>query len=207
MLYNEVNKNTRGGAMYKLCKTEQSAKRQREIENCLLELLLTKHYEDITITEICDKMNMPRKSFYRYFDGKEGVKQSLINHTMMDYNTVKSVVNKRDSVTIRDEFQAFFEFWKEHKDMLVALDRSGLIGNLFDTTVSLAMTEYDRVRTYLSDSYADDKQAAYRFVISGLMTMMIDWYRGGFKESVDTMAGAMVKIITRPLFENLSRTE
>ena len=193
--------------MYKLCKTEQSAKRQREIENCLLELLLAKHYEDITITEICEKMNMPRKSFYRYFDGKEGVKQSLIHHTMMDYNSVKTVVNKQDAVTIKDEFEAFFEFWKERKDTLVALDRSGLIGNLFDTTVSLAMTEYDRVRGYLSDSYAEDKQAAYRFVISGLMTMMIDWYRGGFKESVDAMARAMVKIITRPLFENLSRTE
>ena len=193
--------------MYKLCKTEQSARRQREIENCLLELLLTKHYEDITITEICDKMNMPRKSFYRYFDGKEGVKQSLINHIMMDYNSVQRVVNKQNSVTIKDEFEVFFEFWKEHKDLLVAFDRSSLIGNLFDTTVSHAMSEYDRVRGYLSDSYDEDKQAAYRFVISGLMTMMIDWYRGGFRESVETMARAMVKIITRPLFENLSRTE
>ena len=113
---------------------------------------------------------------------------------------VRGAVNK-------GEFETFFLFWKEHKDMLVALDRSGLIGNLFDTTVSLAMTEYDRVRAYLSDSYDEDKEAAYRFVISGLMTMMIDWYRGGFKESVDTMARAMVKIITHPLFENLSRTE
>ena len=79
--------------MYKLCKTEQSAKRQRDIENCLLELLSTRRYEDVTITEICEKMNMPRKSFYRYFDGKEGVMQSLIQHTMMDYNAVSNVMN------------------------------------------------------------------------------------------------------------------
>ena len=193
--------------MYKLCKTEQSAKRQREIEKCLLELLLVKHYEDITITEICEKMNMPRKSFYRYFDGKEGVKQSLIYHTMMDYNSIHIVVNNRDAITIKGEFETFFEFWKENRKFLTALDKSGLLGSLIETTVNFAMDEFERVRVYLSDSYDEDKMAAYQFVVSGLMTMMINWYRDGFKESVESMSRAMVKIITRPLFENLSRTE
>ena len=32
--------------MYKLCKTEESATRQRKIENVLLNLMLKKHYDD-----------------------------------------------------------------------------------------------------------------------------------------------------------------
>ena len=193
--------------MYKLCKTEQSAKRQREIEKCFLELLSVNHYEDITITEICEKMDMPRKSFYRYFDGKEGVKQSLIHHTMMDYNAVSNITNGKVDVTIKDEFSVFFEFWKERKELLGALDKSDLLGTLIESSVSFAMMNFDEMQKYLSDSYDEDKRVAYQFVISGLMTMMINWYRSGFVESVDSMSRATAKIITRPLFENLSRTE
>ena len=193
--------------MYKLCKTEQSANRQREIENCLVDILRTKHYEDITITEIFKKMNMPRKSFYRYFDGKEGVIQSLINHLMMDYNTAHIDVNNKNNITIKGEFEVFFSFWKDKKEILSILDRSGILGRLIETATGFAMNEYDYVRNYLIDSDDEEKLVAYRFVVSGLMTMMISWYRGGFKESVETMSRATVKIITRPLFENLSRSE
>ena len=193
--------------MYKLCKTEQSSKRQREIEGCLLELLTIKHYEDITITEICERMNIPRKSFYRYFDGKEGLKQSLINHTVMDYYGAQSYATNRNAITLKGEFEIFFCFWKERKELLFALDKSGLLGHLIESSVSFAMNEYNNVRKYLSDSYDEDKLVAYQFMISGLMTMMINWYRGGFSESVENISRATAKIITRPLFENLSRTE
>ena len=53
--------------MYKLCKSEQSARRQRELELGLLEAMQTQLYEDISISELCDRLAIPRKSFYRYF--------------------------------------------------------------------------------------------------------------------------------------------
>ena len=51
--------------MYKLCKTEQSAQRQRELEYGLLDAMLVKNYEDISISDLCDHLQIPRKSFYR----------------------------------------------------------------------------------------------------------------------------------------------
>ena len=56
--------------MYKICKTEESIKRQIEVETALYELLKKKDYVDITVTELCVAVNMPRKTFYRYFDEK-----------------------------------------------------------------------------------------------------------------------------------------
>ena len=57
--------------MYKLCKTEESAKRQREMELTLFECMKTTRYEDITVNNICECGGFPRKAFYRYFDNKE----------------------------------------------------------------------------------------------------------------------------------------
>lgn len=193
--------------MYKLCKTEQSANRQREIEKCLVEILKNKHYDDVTVTEICEKMNIPRKSFYRYFDGKEGIIHSMINHLMMDYNIIRSHTNSKDDITLKGEFAVFFKFWKDKEEILSVLDRSGILGRIIENATGFAMNEYNEVQGYLMGGEKDDKLVAYQFVVSGLMTMMINWYRGGFKESVENMARASVKIITRPLFENLTRRE
>ena len=71
--------------MYKLCKTEQSAQRQRELEQGLLAIMNSTRYEDITVSDMCQKLNIPRKSFYRYFSSKDGALHALIDHTLMEF--------------------------------------------------------------------------------------------------------------------------
>ena len=192
--------------MYKLCKTEGSSKRQREIEAILLDLMKNKKYEDISVTEICEKANMPRKSFYRYFDGKDGAMQSLLYHTLSDLGTLHiswNDVNKK----ISEEFEELFAFWKSKKDLLDAFEKSGLIGLLIESVNAYAMNEFDDVKQYMSDSESSENIIAYQFVICGIMTMMINWYRSGFAESIPNLSRTATKKITKPLFENLTRTE
>lgn len=56
--------------MYKECKRSQSISRQQKIERTLLALMQKYPYNEITITELYHELDIPRKSFYRYFDGK-----------------------------------------------------------------------------------------------------------------------------------------
>ena len=81
--------------MYKLCKTEQSAARQRELEEGLLNIMLSRHYDEISVSELCDQLNVPRKSFYRYFSGKDGALHALIDHTLLEYEGFQIVLVTR----------------------------------------------------------------------------------------------------------------
>ena len=193
--------------MYKLCKTEESSNRQRKIEKVLLKLMLEKHYDEITVSEICISANIPRKSFYRYFDGKEGVKQALLYHTLSDFSSFQLSRGQGVDYKLREEFEGFFAFWKSKRDFLEAFDKSGLIGVLMDSSASYALSEFSNIERYLSDSGEREKLITYQFVICGLMTMMINWYRSGFAESIPNLARTATKLITKPLFENLTRTE
>ena len=190
--------------MYKLCKTESSAKRQGEIEQVLLGLMIEKRYEDISVTEICERANMPRKSFYRYFDGKDGAMQALLYHTLAEFDSFRLVGG---SQKLSEEFEELFVFWKGRKDFLDAFYKSGFIGLLIDSSVEYAMREFGEVEKYLSESGRGEKMIAYQFVICGIMTMMINWYRSGFAEPIPSLARTATKIITKPLFENLTRSE
>ena len=196
-----------GDIMYKLCKTEESATRQRKIENVLLNLMLKKHYDDISVSEICLVADIPRKTFYRYFDSKEGVKQALLYHTMTDFRILQYGIKDGSSKTLCSEFEELFSFWKSKRDVLEAFDKSGLTGMLIESATSHAMSEFSDVEKYLSDFSKNEKLVAYQFVISGLLAMTINWYRSGFAETVPNMARSATKIITKPLFENLTRTE
>ena len=71
--------------MYKVCKTKQSAERQRYIVDCLMEMLFSMPFHEITVQALCKKADIPRKTFYRYFEGKEDVFDAMVDQVMLEY--------------------------------------------------------------------------------------------------------------------------
>ena len=97
--------------MYKLCKTEQSARRQRELEQVLARMMLTTRYEEITVSDFCAFAGIPRKAFYRYFSSKDGVLHALIDHTMMEYEQFRDPGSRADYKSMLKEMEHFYQFW------------------------------------------------------------------------------------------------
>lgn len=190
--------------MYKLCKTEQSAKRQRAIENCLFEIMKDKIYEDITITELCEEMNMPRKAFYRYFDSKDDALNALVDHTMSEYSGFSVDRSKETKRLLVNELETYFLFWYERRELLSVLDRSGLIGILIERTINYPLGDRIFISKFLP--YDDPKmvETVFKFTLSGLVYTMINWYRGGFSSSIREMAEIACRLLRDPLFPNLS---
>ena len=190
--------------MYKLCKTEESSRRQREIEEILLNLMTEKSFDDITVSEICQAASMPRKSFYRYFDGKDGIIQSILYHTMTDFQTFTSQFSE-EKRTLRGEFEQFFLFWKEKSTFLEAFDKSNLIGLLVENSTNYGMSEFINISKFLPGADDKEKIHIFRFAVSGLMTLTISWYRSGFAESVPDVARTAARLISKPLFPDLDK--
>ena len=186
--------------MYKLCKTEQSASRQHQLENGLLAAMGTQRYEEISVSDLCEQMQIPRKSFYRYFSSKDGALHAMLDHTLLEYHERQAQRVIRDSLhETRAELEIFFSFWLGKKTLLDALERSGLSGILVERAISQAGTEFH----YLSPARRDDPEAvrdhAASFVITGLMSMVIKWHHLGYRQSVSEMAQIASSLLTRPL--------
>lgn len=50
--------------MYKCCTSEHAARQQRIFEDCLMELLQSKPYSEITISALCQRAGYSRYTFY-----------------------------------------------------------------------------------------------------------------------------------------------
>ena len=193
--------------MYKLCKTEQSVRRQREIENCLFDILKEKKYDEITITELCERMNMPRKAFYRYFDGKDDALSALIDHSMSEYSGFSVDRSGETKRSLTSELEEYFKFWYEKRELLAVLDFSGLIGNLIERTVNYPINDRIITAKFLPNDDDGTRDMIFKFAFSGLVFTMINWYRNGFNVSTRDMAKSACRMLREPLFPTLSDSE
>ena len=184
--------------MYKLCKTEQSAARQRELEMGLLEVMGSRHYEQITVSDLCDWMQVPRKSFYRYFSGKDGALHALIDHTLMEYDRHSGWLLSGANAT-RKELEGLFQFWLEQKKLLDALKRSGLSGLLIERAIRNALELAGLSRRDEQRPAVTEAEHKAVFVACGLMSMIVQWHHSGYALSVRQMASIAAGILTKPI--------
>ena len=185
--------------MYKLCKTEQSAQRQRSLEEGLLTAMKTKRYEEITISDLCSQMGIPRKSFYRYFSSKDGALYALIDHTLLDFEQQTGILTGNTLGNVSRDLQHFFAFWQERRQLLDALERSGLSGVLVQRAISQSQNEFVPTRSPANPEARSMQYHTITFAICGLMSMVTRWHRSGYSESVTEMAQIATTLLTRPL--------
>lgn len=190
--------------MYKLCKTEQSTLRQREIEEALFDLMKAKRYEDITITELSEKMNMPRKAFYRYFDSKEDALAALIDHAMADYTGFSIERSNDKNRSLTSELEEYFKFWMSRRELLAALERSSVLGTLIERSINYPIEERIAIAKFLPEDDPEVRSRIFKFAFAGMIYTMIEWYKSGFKTPARDMAKATGRMFTTPLFPNLS---
>lgn len=186
--------------MYKLCKTEQSASRQHELEAGLLAAMGTRHFEEISVSELCDQLGVPRKSFYRYFSSKDGALQALLDHTLMEYEFFPLTTTPGETRTVQSELERFFQFWIHKKFLLDALQRSNLSGLLIERSIAYALSGIPMPRRFLAQDTKDVREQVTTFAVCGLMSMVLNWHHGGYVQPPRHMANMAVRLVSQPLF-------
>ena len=188
-----------GACVYKLCKSEQSASRQRQLELGLLELMQSVPYHQISVTDLCSRLQIPRKAFYRYFADREGALYSLIDHTLMEYESVAQLV-RAENRTITGDLEKFFLFWKNQKPLLDALSRSEISSLLVNRIIQQTINNSTIPGRFLTSDSEEMQPYVIQFALQGMMSMVLQWHSNGFSESSADLAIRAARLLTRPLF-------
>lgn len=185
--------------MYKQCRTEQSAARQRQLEQGLLDAMLKKHYDEISVSDLCEEMGIPRKSFYRYFTSKDGALFSLIDHALMDFDIASMQEAEIQIQEAQNYMEEVFRYWIRCKPLLDALERSGLSGILIQRAISYSR-ELDTLPRFMIISDRQLRNYGTMYAVVGLMSMLVQWHHDGFQPGVEQMAGLVIRLMSEPLF-------
>lgn len=179
--------------MYKICHTEASSKRQRELEQQLLQAMQQQPYEKITLTELCHRMQLPRKTFYRYFPTKEDCLLALIDHKLSDCNEIALQGWNGSTQLNRKNLLDFFRYWVAHRDFLDVIRENELRYLLLERTSVIV----DRMKENGSKgSFALD-QLEY-FIAHGLMETVLRWHSFDFPGTPEEMAEVFGAVLGSP---------
>lgn len=188
--------------LYKQCRTEQSAARQRELIEGLLEAMNQQHYDEITVSSLCEQMRVPRKSFYRYFSSKEGALHAMIDHALLDFESF-TVERTKGAATVQEEMEQLFAYWLHKKKLLDALAKSGLSGVLVNRAIGHSVFESMSRRRFLPAEEQQAQEYIVLFAVSGFMSMVIQWHHEGYPQTVQQMAQIAIRLVSRPMAPNL----
>lgn len=181
--------------MAKACITEKTAARQRWIEKGLLEMMLENRFEDIAVTDLCRNLDLPRRSFYRYFTDLEDVLDSLMNHTMQDMAIIHAAPTLPD-------LEAYCTFWLRQRDLLSALSRSHMHSKLVRYTMQYAGADTIRQNLSSEDLEMELEPEINLFIISGLSSLLLNWHQEGFRRTPEEMARIAMRLLFKPLLTN-----
>ena len=183
--------------MYKHCVTQSARQRQRELEEGLLQVMLHHDYENISVSDLCCSLDIPRKSFYRYFTNKDGALYALVDHALQDF--AEELFSAGQTLDM-DVAERFFAYWLTRRNLLHALERNNLGGLLVQRTIELTVSEKSYLPKILPEAVKFMEDYVLLFLVSGVMSLLIQWEKDHFKATPREMAVTAAHILNPAIF-------
>lgn len=172
-----------------------SRRSRRYITEALLGIMTTKPYTKISITEITEKADVVRRTFYRNFESKEDVLETYI------YSIFLSLQEQLQELEEYDEYlmaRVCFEYMARHKVFLNLL----LENDLFILVLKVLEDHMDDFNRRFKGDRLNDFDPTFisyysSYKTAGLWRILKKWLSSGMKESPEQMASYFENIITK----------
>ena len=102
---------------------KQQEQSRQMIEDAFFSLLREKEYTRITVSELTERAEVARRTFYRLYGRKEDIILHYFERLCANYYQEHSTLQCYDVEQIAKEF---FTFWYSHRESLLLLQKNGL---------------------------------------------------------------------------------
>lgn len=183
--------------MYNCSRSPQVRYSLESLTKSFFYFLQKKPMKEISITQICDRAGMSRRTFYRNCETKED---------LIIYACDRLIIALLETVDFSSEdarqlYLNFFKYWGQHKPFLRCLaeyKQYGLFVERFVQTCSRQM------RFPLQEQAFREKQDVERcrffsnsFLLGGLSRMLYAWAEEGFSSSEEELTETILFLVPR----------
>lgn len=162
---------------------------QKWLQEALIKLMREKPYRDIQITEIADRAEVSRPTFYLHYRSKEDLLLSLVDQVFAEFfsDLVKAAANgeyRKLSLCVQ-----FFKYWERHADKLslvIAADiQSEIIDRMRGYLRQMLLFIKAQTGRPVADGHALDLMVG--FMSSGAYALLIQWVTQKLPYSAEQM--------------------
>lgn len=144
---------------------------KKQITAALLELLNEKPIADISISELTQRAQIGRVSFYRNYQSKEDILREESDRLIKEWGHRYETNPESSPETL---FPSLFDFYKEHKEFYTIIFQSGMTSIMLETILDTIQVteEMSNLEAYMKSFWA-----------YGIYGWMIEWINRGMPES------------------------
>jgi AcrR family transcriptional regulator len=176
--------------MARIVKEEEYAVKRKEILDAAQKLVYTRGYEQMSIQDILDELNISKGAFYHYFDSKQALLDGLVDKMLDDVEQILRPILEADDLPAIDKLRRYFETggrWKTSR-------RSFML---------------DLLRVWYTDANALVRQKQQAAAMKRIAPMLAEIIRQGVAEGVFTTAypyqiGNMVWGLAQGITDNVA---
>ena len=170
---------------------ERQQRTKKNISLALYSLMLHKPYEEISVSEICQKASISRVSFYHYYDKKDDI---LIQYSDERFAEFFEDFTKLESLTFEDLILQMFIFLKKNSRQLAILRYAKKEDILMEQF-------YSYCRYIFSNNITSpiiknkDNPLQIPFLVGGIFQIIMRWLDEGMVSTPETMAKYVIDIV------------
>jgi AcrR family transcriptional regulator len=181
--------------MHKIQTNAVAIRTQKAISGAFLSLIQERAYEDISVTDICRRADVVRKTFYNNFHSKDDVVHYLISDIFYE---LESKMDLRQ-MSVQQILLIAFRFVMENREALLLFYNRGLI-RFAHKSISAYITK-EHILTKLDQNMVDTR--AYKYIaaqISAVLVSVIEtWIENGLEEPIEFMAELTESLMYKPI--------
>lgn len=172
---------------------KQKQQSMQWLTDALLTLMTEKSYGNISITEICTRADLSRRTFYRIYESKEDILKKYADSLCQCYF---KQFEKQENLSLENVANIFFSFWKKQKDFLLLLYREKLIYILLFKFNELLPSVYVNYKAHLLQT-KDKKSMEYVafYNAGGFWNLLIKWLEDGCKKTPEEMSTIVSEVL------------
>lgn len=163
------------------------------LSNALIELLEEKTFDNIKVTEICDKAMIHKTTFYNHFEDK----YELLNYSLLRIHKEiieKAIKNKGIIEYYLSIAKCYIKYIKDNPKLFKSIISDG------DNNVELRMFHklyVKDIETKLNKNKTYDIPSNYvaNFYVDGVFSLISEWFITGMKEDEKTILSYIEKLI------------
>lgn len=170
---------------------------KRNLKHAFIHLMRTKDYRSITVTDIVEKADYNRTTFYRHYRDKEELVEDLLNEMLAKlilafrhpYKNSRyvSVANLSPSKVV------IFDYILEHKSFFTLWKSSDGIPGFQEQFIQTMIKLYKEDINYSEGSEGNDSFIFYKAY--GVWGIILNWIKNDFSPSSEEMAKQLIQIL------------
>lgn len=181
-----------------LCDMEVTMNQQKQqsmqwLTDALLTFMAEKSYEQISVTEICTRADLSRRTFYRLYKSKEDILKKYAESLCQSYF---ERFKNQDDLSLTNVANIFFSFWKMQENFLLLLYRENLIYILLFQFNKLLPSVYINYKAHLLHT-RDEKNIEYVafYNAGGFWNLLINWLEDGCEKTPEEMSAIVNEVL------------